>query len=88
MVPEEDHLKLIFILCSICLKEDVSELQLFVKVGARHVETNDFNKILRKAMKILEGRRCGASSCPDWLMNELFYLYKTTTSLQPPTHIN
>ena len=27
-------------------------------------------------MKILEFKRCGTVSCPDWLMNELFQLYK------------
>ena len=27
-------------------------------------------------MKILEFKRCGTASCPDWLMNELFQLYK------------
>jgi hypothetical protein len=73
---DPDKLKLILILCSICLQQDRTELKSFVKVSARYVDTNDFNKILRKAMKILELKRCGSSSCPDWLMNELFYLYK------------
>jgi hypothetical protein len=73
---DSDKLKLILILCSICLKQERSELKSFIKVNARYVDTNDFNKILRKSMKILEFKRCGASSCPDWLMNELFYLYK------------
>ena len=72
-----EHLKLIFILCSICLKQDIAELKLFVKVSSRYVDTNDFNKILRKSMKMLESKRCGTISCPDWLMNELFRLYKT-----------
>jgi hypothetical protein len=76
-MTDSEHLKLIFILCSICLKQDVPELKLFIKVSARHVDTNDFNKILRKAIKILEVKRCGSISCPDWLMNELFQLYKS-----------
>jgi hypothetical protein len=75
-MTDEEHLRLILILCSICLKQDVHELKCFIKVNARHVDTNDFNKILRKSMKILEIRRCGTTSCPDWLMNELFQLYK------------
>jgi hypothetical protein len=76
-MTDSEHLKLIFILCSICMKQDVAELKLFIKVNARYVDTNDFNKILRKSMKIMEPRRCGNVSCPDWLMNELFQLYKT-----------
>jgi hypothetical protein len=76
-MTDSEHLKLIFILCSICMRQDVAELKLFVKVNARYVDTNDFNKILRKSMKIMELKRCGNSSCPDWLMNELFQLYKT-----------
>lgn len=76
-MTDSEHLKLILILCSICLKQDIVELKSFIKVSARYVDTNDFNKILRKAMKILEIRRCGNVSCPDWLMNELFQLYKS-----------
>lgn len=75
-MTDSDKLKFILILCSICLNQDVSELKSFVKVSARYVDTEDFNKILRKSMKILEFKRCGNSACPDWLMNELFLLYK------------
>jgi hypothetical protein len=75
-MTDSDKLKLILILCSICIEQDQVELKSFVKVCARYVDTNDFNKILRKSMKLLEYKRCGASSCPDWLMNELFLLYK------------
>ena len=75
-MTDSQRLNLILILCSICLKRDVPELKVFVSVNARYVETADFNKILRKSMKFLETRRCGAVSCPDWLMNELFQLYK------------
>jgi hypothetical protein len=75
-MTDSDKLKLIIILCSICIEQDQTELKSFVKVCARYVDTNDFNKILRKSMKLLEYKRCGHSSCPDWLMNELFFLYK------------
>lgn len=75
-MTDSQKLNLIFILCSICLKRDVPELKTFVSVNARYVDTTDFNKILRKSMKILEAKRCGTISCPDWLMNELFQLYK------------
>lgn len=75
-MTDSDRLRLILILCSICIHQNQNELKSFVKVCARYVDTNDFNKILRKSMKILELKRCGTSSCPDWLMNELFLLYK------------
>ena len=75
-MTSSDHLKLIFILCSICLKQDTEELRRFIKINALHVDTNDFNKILRKVIKLLEPKRCGDTACPDWLMNELFKLYK------------
>lgn len=71
-----DHLKLIFILCSICLRQDTLELKSFIRVNSLHVDTNDFNKILRKVIKLLEFKKCGDTACPDWLMNELFKLYK------------
>lgn len=75
-MTDSDKLKLILILCSICIEQDQVELCSFIKVCARYVDTNDFNKILRKSIKILEYKRCGSSSCPDWLMSELFLLYK------------
>ena len=75
-MSDSEKLKLILVLCSICMSQNQEELNSFVKVCARYVDTNDFNKILRKSMKILEFKRCGSSSCPDWLMNELFLLYK------------
>lgn len=75
-MTDSERLKLILILCSVCLRRDVPELKAFISVNARYVDTTDFNKILRKSMKILELRRCGTMACPDWLMNELFQLYK------------
>lgn len=72
-----ERLQLILILCRICLEQDTTELQRFVKACARHLETEDFNKVLRKTMKFSEAKRCGQESCPDWLMSALFKLYKT-----------
>jgi hypothetical protein len=80
-MTDSERLNLIIILCSICIDQNQSELRSFVKVCSRYVDTNDFNKILRKSMKLLEYKRCGHSSCPDWLMSELFLLYKTGVSV-------
>lgn len=79
-MKDPEKLKFILILCSICLKEDLVELKNFIKVCSRHMETEDFNKVLRKSMKYLEDRSCGSVSCPDWLMGNLFNLYKLDLS--------
>ncbi len=75
-MTDELRLRLILILCSIVVHKDDSELKGFVKVCSHHVTDSDFNKIMRKSLKILEFQKCGSESCPDWLMNNLFDLYK------------
>ena len=72
------RLKLIFILCSITTQRDRERLKEFVQVCSYHVTDSDFNKIMRKSLKILEFQNCGSESYPDWLMNNLFDLYKST----------
>ena len=72
------RLKLIFILCSVVTQKDPEKLKEFVKVCSHYVTDSDFNKIMRKSLKILEHQKCGSESCPDWLMNSLFDLYKST----------
>jgi hypothetical protein len=76
-MTDESRLKLILILCSIAVSQDRPQLKEFVKVCSRYVTDSDFNKIMRKSLKILELQKCGRTSCPDWLMNHLFELYKT-----------
>jgi len=71
------RLKLILILCSITVNQDHAQLKEFIKICSHYVTDSDFNKIMRKSLKILELQRCGQTSCPDWLMNHLFELYKT-----------
>ena len=75
-MTDELRLRLILILCSIVVNKDDSELKGFVKVCSHHVTDSDLNKIMRKSLKILELQKCGVESCPDWLMNNLFDLYK------------
>ena len=75
-VNDGEKLKLLFILCSICSKQDKILLTRYVYVVSRNIETEDFNKILRKAMKILEKVTFSGTSCQDWLINELFTIYK------------
>ena len=77
-MKDELRLKLILILCSISVEQDRGKLKEFIKVCSHFVTDSDFNKIMRKSLKILEHQSCGQVSCPDWLMNNLFELYKKT----------
>jgi len=76
-MTDELRLRLILILCSVSVSQDAIRLKEFVKICSHYVTDSDFNKIMRKALKILELQKCGRESCPDWLMNNLFQLYKT-----------
>jgi hypothetical protein len=70
-------LKLMFILSSIVVKKDTEKLKSFIKICANHVEDSDFSKIFRKCLIATENQKCGKESCSDWLVNNLFYFYKT-----------
>jgi hypothetical protein len=75
-MTDELRLKLILILCSVTVDKNQSRLRELVQVCSYYVTDNDFNKIMRKSLKILETQKCGIESCTDWLMNNLFELYK------------
>ena len=75
-VEDSEKLKLILILCNICSKQDKILLARYVYVVSRNIETEDFNRILRKSMKILEPVIHNGVSCQEWLINELFTIYK------------
>lgn len=77
-MTNKEKLEFVLILYSICLSQDTHELKSFIFISSRYMETNDFNVILRKTMKLLENKRCGESDGPDWLVNKLFELYKQT----------
>ena len=76
-MTDELRLKLILILCSITINQNAAQLKEFIKICSHYVTDSDFNKIMRKALKILDLQKCGRVNCPDWLMNNLFDLYKT-----------
>jgi hypothetical protein len=75
-MTDELRLRLILILCSIAINKNYAGLRDLVQVCSYFVTDNDFNKIMRKSLKILESQKCGTESCTDWLMNSLFELYK------------
>jgi len=76
MISDSDKLKLILLLCKICRDQDSIMLSQYMHIVSRGVETDEFNKILRKSMKIMENKSYNSQSCQDWLMNELFTLYR------------
>jgi hypothetical protein len=75
-VEDSELLKLILILCNICIKQDRFLLSRYVYVVSRNLENDEFDRVLRKSMKILESYKNGEISCQDWLINELFSIYK------------
>ena len=75
-IKDIERLNLIFILCDICRKQDKIALHKYVYVCSRNLEENDFDSILRKVMKIMEKITTNNISGQDWLMNELFSIYK------------
>lgn len=76
MNPDKEVLSYVLMLYSISIAQDVPELKRFVSAMSRLVENDMFNKVLRKTMKILDTERCGKEACTDWLVNQLFTLYK------------
>lgn len=75
-VKDDELLKLILILCDICIKQDRFLLSRYVYIISRNLENEEFDRVLRKSMKVLESYRIGDISCQDWLINELFSIYK------------
>lgn len=75
-VRDDELLKLIFILCDICIKQDRFLLSRYVYIVSRNLENDEFDRVLRKSMKVLEKYKIGDISCQDWLINELFSIYK------------
>lgn len=76
MNQDKELLLYIIVLYDICLKADLLELKKYTLIMSRLVETEIFNKVLRKTMKLLDGEICGREICGDWLINALFQLYK------------
>jgi hypothetical protein len=76
MITDSDKLKLILLLCKICRDQDSIMLSQYMHIVSRKVETDEFNRILRRSMKIMGDRSYNSQTCQDWLMNELFTLYK------------
>jgi hypothetical protein len=73
----DELLSLMIILYSIALSQDVVELNRFVVVTSKIIGPEDFNKLLRRVMRMMGTNKCGGdTSCSDWLMTKLYELYE------------
>lgn len=72
----EELLSLMIILYEISLREDVVGLNKYVIVVSKIIDPADFNKLLRRVMKMMGNSQCGKTPCSDWLISKLYDLYK------------
>lgn len=68
------------ILYEICLNRSVVELNRFVSAVAKIIGPEDFNKLLRRMIRMMGNTKCGDDLCSDWLMTKLYELYQAIGS--------
>jgi hypothetical protein len=73
----KELLEFMIIIFHICRKEDITELKRFLNVVSGTIGPEDFNKLLRRVMKMMGSEKCGKDLCSDWLMTKLYELYKS-----------
>jgi hypothetical protein len=72
----EDLVKFMAILFQISRNRDFIELSRFVKLSASVIGPDDFNLLLRSVVRMMGNTKCGPELCSDWLMTNLYELYK------------
>ena len=75
LTPKE-ILGYMLILYQISLNRNISELNRFLKLVSSVVSPDDFNKLLRRVIRMMGDAKCGKDLCSDWLMTNLYELYK------------
>jgi hypothetical protein len=63
------------ILYSITLSRDVMELNRLVRMISKVIGPEDFNKLVRRVIRMMGDTKCGEDLCSDWLMTQLYELY-------------
>jgi hypothetical protein len=76
-LDQKELLSFMVVIFEICKKEDFASLHRFVNVVASSIGPEDFNKLLRRVMKMMGNEKCGKDLCSDWLMTKLYELYKS-----------
>ncbi len=74
----EEFLHMALILYAVCLKADITELNRFVVSTSKVIDSEDFNKLVRRVSKMLGKKQIlnGEVFCSDWLVNSLYELYQ------------
>ena len=70
-----DVLKYMIVLYKISLDRDQEELKQFVKTISYVIDPEDFNKLLRRTIRMMGNSKCGKDLCSDWIMTKLYDQY-------------
>lgn len=71
----QELLELMIILHQISLRQDVFQLNRFLTMSAKIIGPEDFNRLLRRVIRMMGHSKCGQDLCSDWLMTNLYQLY-------------
>lgn len=63
------------ILYQISLNRNIFELNRFMVMSATVIGPEDFNRLLRRVVRMMGDSKCGEELCSDWLMTNLYQLY-------------
>jgi hypothetical protein len=51
------------------------ELNRLVRTISKVIGPEDFNKLVRRVIRMMGDTKCGEDLCSDWLMTQLYELY-------------
>ena len=77
--PENESSELLqymLIMFQISKNRDFMELSRFIKLSSTTMGPEDFNLLLRSVVRMMGNSKCGPELCSDWLMTNLYELYK------------
>jgi hypothetical protein len=77
--PENEPSELLqymLIMFQISKNRDFMELSRFMKLTSTIMGPEDFNLLLRSVVRMMGSSKCGPELCSDWLMTNLYELYK------------
>lgn len=74
-LKSDELIQFMLILYDIALSSDVLELNRFVKMISKVIGPEDFNKLVRRVIRMMGETKCGQDLCSDWLMTQLYELY-------------
>jgi len=74
-LKSDELIQFMVILYSITLSRDVMELNRLVRMISKVIGPDDFNKLVRRVIRMMGDTKCGEDLCSDWLMTQLYELY-------------